>query len=135
MKILPDTNVLIYDTIEDSMHHEDAVKIIDSASELIIPSIVVYEYIWVMLKKLNLDINFVRLKVLEYLEDPRTSHVLENMNILQYALTMLKEDKRSYKYVNDYVILSVAKYFKAYLATFDKELKIIAQNKGLKVIP
>ncbi|MEM1947114.1 MAG: PIN domain-containing protein [Candidatus Caldarchaeum sp.] len=45
MRLLPDTNVLVYDTVEDSMHHDKAVKIIDAAGELAIPPIVIHEYV------------------------------------------------------------------------------------------
>jgi predicted nucleic acid-binding protein len=50
MKLLLDTNVLVYDTIEDSKYHGEASKIIDSAEEIFIPPIVVHEYIWVLLR-------------------------------------------------------------------------------------
>lgn len=48
MRLLPDTNVLIYDTIEDSEHYDKAAKIIDEAKEVIIPSLVIHEYVWAM---------------------------------------------------------------------------------------
>ncbi|MCS6768851.1 MAG: PIN domain-containing protein, partial [Candidatus Caldarchaeum sp.] len=50
MKLLPDTNVLVYDTFEDSSRHHEAVKIIDDAQEMAIPAIIIHEFIWVMLK-------------------------------------------------------------------------------------
>lgn len=65
-RLLLDTNVLVYDTIGDSEAHSVAVELVDSASEIIIPSIVVHEYIWVMLRP-GVNPLFVADKVGEYL--------------------------------------------------------------------
>ena len=135
MKLLPDTNVLIYDTIEDSEHHDLAMKIIDAAKEIFIPSIVIHEYIWVMLKLIKVPPNFVSLKIREYLEDPRVTYVSESTSILVNALRMLEKDKENIKEVNDYIILSTALRYSLTLATFDKKLKKIAIKRGIKVIP
>ena len=48
MKALIDTNVLVYDTFEDSIYHAEAKKLLDSLDRWIIPSIVIHEYVWVM---------------------------------------------------------------------------------------
>ncbi len=74
MRLLLDTNILVYDTIEDSEHHYDVVKIIDTADEIFIPTIVIHEYIWVMLK-LPVDIKIILIKIHEYLEDIRTRYL------------------------------------------------------------
>ncbi len=135
MKLLLDTNVLIYDTIEDSEYHSLAMKIIDEAKELFIPSIVVHEYIWVMLKLIQVPPSFVSQKIHEYLEDPRTTYLLEPIGVLVNALKMLEEDKQNIKEINDYIILAVALRYNLVLATFDKRLKKVALKRGLKVIP
>jgi len=49
-----DTNALVYDTIEDSEHHETARAIIDNLDICIIPSVVLEEFIFT-LAKLGLD--------------------------------------------------------------------------------
>jgi len=46
MKLLLDTNVLIYDTVEDSEYHDIATEIIDKAIQIFMPSIIVHEYIY-----------------------------------------------------------------------------------------
>lgn len=51
MKVQLDTNVLVYDTVEDGDYHGEAARIIDEARETYVPSIVIQEYIWVMLKQ------------------------------------------------------------------------------------
>lgn len=133
-KLLPDTNVLVYDTLEDSDYHDMAVKVLDWASEIFIPPIVVHEYVWVMLK-FSVAPRIVSSKVREYLEDPRTKTLDESINIIERALRMLEEEKAPPKDINDYIILSLALKNEMVLATFDKELKSIASKKGLKTVP
>ena len=134
-RLLPDTNVLVYETIEDSPHHEAAVNLIDSAGELIIPSIVIHEYVWVMVKKLGVDPLFVAEKLREYLEDPRVVYVAEPLEVLRVALRLLAERNSSPRNLNDYIILETARYYKAGLATFDEKLKSLARRRGIKTLP
>ncbi|MCS7133884.1 MAG: PIN domain-containing protein [Candidatus Caldarchaeum sp.] len=134
MKLLPDTNVLVYDTFEDSSRHHEAVKIIDDAQEMTIPAIIIHEFIWVMLKY-SVQPSTITAKIREYLEDPRTRYMDEPVDALADALKMLEEDKAELKNVNDYIILSLAKRFNVVLATFDTELKKIAATKGVAVVP
>ncbi len=135
MKLLVDTNVLVYDTVEDSEYHSEAAKIIDDALELYIPSIVIHEYIWIMLRYLNLDPLFTLSKVEEYLEDPRTTYLAETIAILRRAFKMLVEDKAGFKEINDYIILATAMNYGLTLATFDKALRRRAVKRGVRVLP
>ena len=135
MKLLPDTNVLIYDTVEDSEYHAIASEIIDKATQIYIPSIVIHEYIWVMLKLLQAPLNIVEIKLHEYLDDPRTVYMLESVDILTNALKMLAEDKQSVREVNDYIILSTVQKYGLILATFDEKLRKIAISRNVKVVP
>ncbi len=134
-RLLPDTNVLVYETVEDSPHHDTAVRLLDSAGELIIPSIVVHEYSWVMVKKLGVDPTFVAEKLREYLEDPRVVYVAEPLEVLRAALRLLAEHGVSPSNLNDYVILETARYYKASLATFDERLKSLARRRGVETLP
>ena len=135
MKLLLDTNVLIYDTVEDSEYHTIASEIIDKATQIYIPSIVIHEYIWVMLKLLQAPLNIVEIKLHEYLDDPRTVYILESVDILTNALKMLAEDKQSVREVNDYIILSTVQKYGLILATFDEKLRKIAISRNMKVVP
>jgi predicted nucleic acid-binding protein len=134
MRLLLDTNILVYDTIEDSENHDEAVKIIDEAYEIFIPTIVIHEYIWVMLK-LSVDIKIILIKIHEYLEDIRARYLYESLSIIDHALRMLKEDNARAKEVNDYIILSLALTNKLDIATFDRGLKSIAIKRGVNTIP
>jgi predicted nucleic acid-binding protein len=135
VKLLLDTNVLIYDTVEDSEYHAIASEIIDKATQIYIPSIVIHEYIWVMLKLLQVPLNIVEIKLHEYLDDPRTVYILESVDILTNALKMLAEDKQSVREVNDYIILSTVQKYGLILATFDEKLRKIAISRNMKVVP
>lgn len=66
MKAVIDTNVLIYDTLEDSVFHEEARGLLERLEEWLIPLIVVYEYIWFM-KGLNVSVGDALAKTEEYL--------------------------------------------------------------------
>ena len=62
MRVVIDTNVLVYDTFEDSLYHLEAKNILDSLEKWIIPTIVIHEYVWV-LKSLKIPVNEVVYKV------------------------------------------------------------------------
>lgn len=46
MSAVVDTNVLIFDTFEDSEFHTEAMKLLDSLKKWILPSIAFREYAW-----------------------------------------------------------------------------------------
>jgi len=135
MKLLPDTNVLVYDTVEDSPQHQLAAKLVDNARTLYITSLVVFEYLWILLKKLNLNPEFAQAKLKEYLEDPRTVYVCEDSGLLEKALKYMVEDKSPPRELNDYIILCSAEARNALLATFDKRLAKAARKRGITTIP
>ncbi len=134
-RLLPDTNVLVYETVEDSPHHSEAVELIDSADEIVLPAIVVHEYVWVMVKKLGVKPSLVAEKLREYLEDPRTMYVAEPPTVLYQALRLIEEHDTSPRELNDYIILSTATHYDAILASFDEKLKKIAEKIGVATLP
>ena len=134
MKLLPDTNVLIYETVEDSDHHEEACRILDECSEIFIPSLIIHEYFWVALR-LGINIKIVLTKIEEYLDDPRTYYFIESLNVYRNAVNMLLEDGKDYREINDYIILAVAYDEKIVLATYDEDLRRAAMQRGVNVIP
>ena len=134
MKLLPDTNVLVYDTVEDSEHHIDASKILDDAEELFLAPIVVHEFVWVLLK-FSVDPGTVSVKVEEYLGDPRARYIQESMGTIMGALKLLKENRLPASDINDLMILTLVTESKLALATFDNKLATLAKRKGVTVIP
>ncbi len=49
-----DTNVIIYDYVEDSELHGRAEEILDSLDKWVIPAVVFYEFVW-FLKGMGLE--------------------------------------------------------------------------------
>ena len=115
-----DTNALVYDTIEDSEHHEISRAIIDNLDICIIPSVVLEEFIFT-LAKLGLDNKIIYEKVLDLLETFEYLPI-EKEDIIN-ALNMIEKEKVSFKKFNDKLILCIAERRKAKLLTFDKELQ------------
>ena len=63
--LLPDTSILVYETVEDSPRHGEAVGIVDSSREILSPSIAVREHIRVTVSKHGVTPSFCREKSLE----------------------------------------------------------------------
>lgn len=133
MSAVIDTNVLIYDTFEDSVYHVEAKELLDALNEWIIPLIVIHEYIWIM-KSLEVDIREVTYKVEEYLQHHKTRLVSETAGDVMRALNMIQKEKLSLSQYNDKIILSAA-LNTGKLATFDNKLRKQALAKRVQVLP
>jgi predicted nucleic acid-binding protein len=129
-----DTNVLVYDTFEDSLYHEAAARLLDSLDRWLIPLIVVYEYVWV-LKGLNVEPAHVREKLLEYLTEEKCSLVREGADEVRWAISTVVEEGLSVARFNDKVVLSIAIRRNAPLATFDAKLRSQARRLGIQAVP
>lgn len=70
MSAVLDTNVMVYDTFEDSLYHERARDLLESLEIWVIPTIVIYEYVWLM-KELGVSLEKISAKVQEYAWDPK----------------------------------------------------------------
>jgi predicted nucleic acid-binding protein len=117
-----DTNVLIYDTFEDTSYHEDARRILDSLPEWRIPSIVLVEYI-AFLNRIRLGREKILDKLYELVNDPKFSLVdVEKGDVLE-ALKTVENEKLSTLRLNDMIILSISKRVGENLVTFDRSLK------------
>ncbi|HII72823.1 TPA: PIN domain-containing protein [Sulfurisphaera tokodaii] len=116
-RVLLDTNVLVYSTFEDSERHKEAMKIL-TENEVVIPQIVVYEYIWVLARLTN-NVDLVKQK-LEELKDFEIAK--EDLEDMIKGIEMLKKDNKPIRMLNDYIILAIAKRLNIGLATYDIEL-------------
>jgi len=125
-----DTNVLVFDTFEDSEKHADSKRLLDTLPEWIIPAIVIHEYVWV-LKGLDMPLAFLREKISEYLFNEKTSFHPTTLSTLNYAIKEMG-DIGDY---NDYLILATAINANRPLATFDKKLSSKARKLGLTITP
>lgn len=129
MSAVVDTNVLIFDTFEDSEYHTEAKKLLDSLERWILPSIVFHEYVWFM-KAEKLDLRFSQEKVTEYLTHAKTSPVPTQVDDILFSIQRIEE----YRDYNDFLILSAAKRMGHTLLTFDEALKRHANRHGVRTI-
>jgi|ECHhosMinimDraft_1075155.scaffolds.fasta_scaffold11090_2 predicted nucleic acid-binding protein len=129
LRTLADTNVLVYSTFEDSDKHEEAMRLL-SQGDVVIPRIVVYEFIWVLAKLTN-DLDLVRRKV----EELRDFHIVtEELEDMIEGVKILNDDRRTFRMINDYVILALAKRLKLKLMTYDEGLRKVAKRHGVEVL-
>ncbi len=128
-----DTNVLIYDTFEDTEFHKRAEEVLESLDRWYVPAIVTQEYVWFF--KNN---GFSAKEALEalrgYTEDPRFRGLSEDPQLIESALNLVVEEKLSLSRFNDAVILLHA-LEKGTLVTFDVKLRNLAKRKGVAVLP
>ncbi|ABL77438.1 PIN domain-containing protein [Thermofilum pendens] len=134
-RIVVDTDILLHDTFEDSEKHAEASELLDEADRIYLASIVVHEYLWLLLTKFKIDIDSVREKLEEYFSDARFIYISENSEVFMGALDLMKEDKADPSMINDYIILVLAQRMGATLATYDEELREIAKKLGVPVAP
>lgn len=126
MSAVVDTNVLVFDTFEDSDSHGDALEALDALEEWVIPGIVFHEYVWFM-KDQKVAAEDTRMKVNEYLMDTKTRFHPIDADDIAFAVGNVR---RLGEY-NDLVILSSAKRLGLPLLTFDKRLAAKAKEFGV----
>jgi len=129
-----DTNVLVYDTFEDSLYHEAAARLLDDLDRWLIPLIVVYEYVC-FLKGLNVRPADAKDKLLEYITGEKCLLVREGVDEVRWAVSRIAEEGLSLARFNDEVVLSVAIRRGASLASFDAKLRKQAEKLGVNVLP
>jgi len=128
-----DTNILVYDTFEDSVFHEHAAALLDGLEEWVIPEIAVYEYVW-LLRELGVAASDVEDKLKDYLLSPKAK-LVGGGEVILAALSLIKREGVSLSRFNDKVILLLSKRFALPLATFDKRLRGQAKRVGVRVLP
>jgi predicted nucleic acid-binding protein len=130
MECVLDTNVLVYDAIEDSELHEKAERILDKFERLLIPGVVIEEFVSVM-SKLKIRKDLVMQIALGMLNNPSVELVPVGKNELEGAFKPIAEEEVSIRKFSDKVILYIAKRRKASFFTFDREL--IQEQERLRV--
>ncbi|MGQ4891750.1 MAG: PIN domain-containing protein [Candidatus Njordarchaeia archaeon] len=134
MRLVIDTNILIFDTVENSKFHNEAEGILENNSPWLIPLIVIYELVWFFTK-----IETPTKEIIEilkgYLNDPRARVIKELGNLTLKTLDMISTFNINLKHFNDILILNTAIEQNAALATFDKKLKKLAKKNNVKVLP
>lgn len=123
-----DTNVLIFDTFEDSDFHEEASNGLDSLSKWNLPSIVFHELVW-FFKSREIDRSRAKLKIEEFLTNEKTIFFQCTADDVRFSIARMN----NYRNYNDYLILSVARRLELPLYTFDRELKKVTAKSGVKI--
>jgi len=133
MEAIIDTNILVYETIEDSMYHKEVVEKLKDLESLYIPTNILIEFILVM-KKLKLENQIIMRKILEILEDPSITLINIAKMDFKESLRIIIRENRDMKEINDKIILALAKRKNLPIYTYDRQLKQQARKYGVKVL-
>ena len=133
MEAIIDTNILVYETIEDSMYHKEVVEKLKDLEGLYIPTNILIEFILVM-KKLKLENQIIMRKILEILEDPSITLINIAKMDFKESLRIIIRENRDMKEINDKIILALAKRKNLPIYTYDRQLKQQARKYGVKVL-
>lgn len=117
-----DTNVLIYDTVEDSVYHKDAEEKLSNLRKWVIPTVVLEEFAIVLLQ-LRVGRSFIRKKLLEILENEKVEIAPLTRQHFIDSINTISKESISFKRLNDKLIVSAAKSRKLPVFTYDREIK------------
>ncbi len=134
MKVLVDTNVLIYETFEDFERHAEATDIVYT-NEVYIPTIVLHEYIWLLLRHFSISYAQAAAKLEQLLSEKNIHVICENLSDLAAGIRMAAEDGAKPSNINDYIILASALNRGLALATYDRELRRAGARRAITVLP
>ena len=133
MKIFIDKNVLVYDTIENSPHHDNASNLIDKSGDPLINSLSIIELGFV-LPRYGLDNESVRMKLEELLHSDYFTVSWLSRGMLEGASTFIAENGLTFRDFNDWIIAFDARSRNVPLVTFDKTLSKKCKKLGVEVI-
>ena len=119
MTILVDTNVLVYDAIENSPHHDNASNLIDKSDDPLINSLSIIELGFV-LPRYGLDNGSVRMKLEELLHSDYFTVSWLSRGMLEGSSTFIAENDLAFRDFNDWIIAFDAHSRNIPLVTFDK---------------
>ena len=94
MTVLVDTNVLVYDTIENSSHHDSASELIDESEDPIINSLSIVELGFV-LPRYGIDNESVRMKIEELLHSDYFTVSWLSGKMMEKVSSFMVENKRT----------------------------------------
>ncbi len=132
MEAVIDTNVLIYEFIEDSEYHNEVREVLSELDNLIIPGIVINEFIYVS-SKIGVPFNIIKDKILE-IYNSYQSDVIEIKN--DYVINIINNSNNIYEFknFNDVIISFISKIKDAPLFTFDNNLKRYCNKNKIKLL-
>ena len=116
--------------VEESRNHRVARDRLAAPEKLVVPSVVLYEMVWV-LKKLGVGSEVVRGALEAVLRNPKVEVFPDDGRLAQKALDRVVAERTSLSNFDDKVVLETALKAGASLLTFDTELKREAQRAGV----
>ena len=133
MTVLIDTNVLVYDTIENSPHHDSASELIDELEDPTINSLSIVELGFV-LPRYGIDNESVRMKIEELLHSDYFTVSWLSGKMMEKASSFMVENNLSFRDFNDWIIVYDAYSRKVPLVTFDKILQKRCKKLGIQIV-
>ncbi|MCL5783691.1 MAG: PIN domain-containing protein [Candidatus Thermoplasmatota archaeon] len=133
MKTLVDTNVLVYDAIENSPHHDRASDIINKSEDPLINSLSIVELGFV-LPRYGIDNDSVLMKLEELLHSDYFTVSWLTGKMLEGVFAFMAENGLSFRDFNDWIIAYDAHSRNIPLVTFDKTLSKKCKKIGIEVI-
>ena len=134
MDCVIDTNVLVYEMVEDSELHSAAAAALKKVTKRIIPTIVLEELVYALMQ-LGVTDSIIKKKLEELLNSEWNQIIPIVPMHMQGAMEVLARHKTSFRRFNDKVILSTAKTEQVPLITFDRELLAECKKEGVDTIP
>ena len=133
MTVLIGTNVLVYDTIENSPHHDSASEFVDESEDPIINSLSIVELGFV-LPRYGIDNESVRMKIEELLHSDYFTVSWLSGKMMEKASSFMVENNLSFRDFNDWIIVYDAYSRKVPLVTFDKILQKRCKKLGIQIV-
>jgi len=128
-----DTNVLIDAMVEEARNHAQASKLVGSLKKMFIPSIVLYETVWV-LRKLDLAPGKVNTAIEAIVRNPKTSVVPDDGNFAVDAIRRVVAEEAELANFDDKIVLATALKLARPVATYDRELRREASLAGISIL-
>jgi len=126
-----DTGVLVDAMVPEARRHSAARNEISALDRMILPSIVVYELVWV-LKRLGSSEKTVGDVVEALVGNPKVTVLPDDGQLAMKAMRRLAIEGQDLSSFDDKVILECALKANARLITYDLELKREAKNAGIQ---
>ena len=133
MECIVDTNVLVYETFEDSESHEEVVKKLSEMELIYVPGVVILE-LTIILKRLKYDSSIILDKIREIFNSNRYVVLDIYVDDIIFAIDILSRHGKNVSSLNDKLVLSVAKRLGKPIYTYDKDLKRQCKSLGVPII-
>ena len=126
-----DTSVLVDALVVEARNHARARARLEALDRMMLPSIVLYELVWV-LKRLGTSEALVRRTLESLVGNPKVTIIQDDGRISEKAIIRLVNEGKRLSSFDDKVILESALRENTPLITYDLELKGEAKSAGIE---